>query len=239
VREVLAAELADLAEQVPGLPLTGRADGLGPQHDTVLADQHGRAVTDARTVEPQTVGLADRTLGVEVGEQRVVDATHAVGPGLVAELGIDGDTQNLGIRGLEIALDGVEAGDLPASCRREVEGIEDQQHVLGALEAGQRDLLLVVAVELEIGGFLPGLDDAHGERRYALEPISARASTPLTAKKTPLLRTSADDRGLESRASLSVTSRTRSFVMVDLKLLALLAALFLILALASPVVAHL
>jgi len=44
---------------------------------------------------------------------------------------------------------------------------------------------------------------------------------------------------LESRSALGVTPRTRSFVMIDLKLLARLAALFLILALASPVAAHL
>jgi hypothetical protein len=122
----LLAQLGGGGQEVSGVALSAGADGLGPQDLAVLADQDRRAVTDARLVEPEAVALADVTLGVEVRKQRVVDPGEAGGPGLVAELGVDGDTQNLGIGGLELRLKSVEAGNLDASGGREVQGIEDE-----------------------------------------------------------------------------------------------------------------
>lgn len=156
-----SAELLGFLEEVAGHPGAAGAYGLGPEDLAVLADQHGGSIGDAGFLEPEAVALRDLTLGVEVGEQREVDPAKAVGPCLVAELGVDGDAQNLGVSGLELLTKRVEAGDLDASCRGEVERVEDEHDVLLALEVGELHGLVRVARQLEVGGVRPHRDDGH------------------------------------------------------------------------------
>ena len=129
-RSTSVAELLRLGEQFAGDALAARTDGLGPEDLAVLADQNRRAVGDALVLEHQAVRTRHRPFGVEVGEERERDAVERLGPRLVAELGIHGDTQHLGISGLELREKRVEAGDLDASGGREIQRIRDEQHVL-------------------------------------------------------------------------------------------------------------
>jgi hypothetical protein len=100
---------------------------------------------------------------MEVREQGECDSAEALGPCFVTELGVDRDTQNLGIGLFELSEESVEAGDFDASGRREVERIEDEEQVFEPLKAGGFDGPIEVAVELEIGGLGSRLD--HGNRR--------------------------------------------------------------------------
>jgi hypothetical protein len=101
---------------------------------------------------------------VEVGQERELNAPKALGPGLVTELGIHGDTQNLGVSGLELRQKLVETGDFDASGRREVERIEDDENVLAARVGGECLLAIEMAVQLEIRGRRSGCDESQSNR---------------------------------------------------------------------------
>lgn len=96
---------------------------------------------------------------MEIREQREGDASEALGPGFVTELGINGDTQDLGVSGFELREERVEAGDLDASGRRKVEWVEDKQDVLAARVRGELLLRVEVAVQLELGRLGSGCDE--------------------------------------------------------------------------------
>lgn len=140
-----------LFQHFHGLADSAGANGFAPFDGAVFADQHGGAIADARLFEPEAVGLRDVTLGVEVGEQGVVDSSETTGPCFVTELAINADTHNLGITGLELAKQAVESRDFEASCRGEVERVEYEKNVLLTLEARQLDLGIKVAIQLEVG----------------------------------------------------------------------------------------
>ena len=160
----LLDEFFALGEELARVAFAARTDGLGPQDLAVLADEHGRAVGDALVVEVDTVALRHRTLGVEVGEQREGDPAKGVGPVLVTELAIDRNTQDLGVCRLELRQERVQAGDFDASRRREVEGIENEQHGLRPSKVGGLHFAFeIVAIQLECGSVCSGLNDRHSE----------------------------------------------------------------------------
>jgi hypothetical protein len=68
----------------------------------------------------------------------------------VAVNAVDGDTQNLGVAGLELREEFVEARDLFTSGGREIKRVEDDEDVL-TLEAGEADRFTGVALEREVG----------------------------------------------------------------------------------------
>ncbi len=151
-RTLSAAEFFNLGQQLCRFSGAGWADRLGPQDLAVLTDQNRGSVGDACLIQPSAVGLSHGTLWVEVGQERELNAPKALGPGLVTELEIHGDTQNLGVSGLELRQKRVETGDFDASGRREVERIEDDENVLAARVGGECLLAIEMAVQLEIGG---------------------------------------------------------------------------------------
>lgn len=163
-RTLSAAEFFDLGQQLSRFSGARWADRLRPKDLAVLTDQDRRAVGDAGLIQPSAIGLSHGTLGVEVSQERELNAPKALGPGLVTELGIHRDTQNLGVSGLELRQKLVETGDLDASGRREVERIEDDENVLAARVGGECLLAIEMAVQLEIGGLRSGCDESQSNR---------------------------------------------------------------------------
>jgi len=151
--------------------LAAGADGLRPQNLAVFADEDRGAVADAGAVEPQAVGLGDFALGVEVGQEGIVDPAQALRPCLVTELGIDANAQDLDIDGFVVGRDCFEAGNLGASGGREVERVEDEQRVLGLEQVAQLDLAVKVAIELKVRSAGAGCDDG----RHVLFQVSVEA----------------------------------------------------------------
>ena len=68
----------------------------------------------------------------------------------------------MGIAGFELALESLQAWNLDASCRGEVERVEDKQDILFAAEVRQLDLGFKVAVELKIRGLSANFDHGTG-----------------------------------------------------------------------------
>lgn len=90
---------------------------------------------------------------------------------------IDTHTQNLGITGLELALQSFEPRYLLASGGCPIQGIEHQHDVFVALELAQGELRTTqMAGQLEIGGLLANLD--HDEPS-SLKKLSVHANTQL------------------------------------------------------------
>lgn len=120
---------------------------------------------------------------MEVGEQREGNASEALGPGFVTELGINGDTQDLGVSGFKLREERVEAGDLDASGRRKVEWVEDKQDVLAARVRGELFLRVEVAVQLEVGRLGSGCDEGQsiegrGDVTELLSPLGDEQRIP-------------------------------------------------------------
>ena len=130
--------------------LSAGADGLGELDHAVGVDQEGRAVAHAGSVKPDAVVLRHLALRVEVGKKGEVDVAETSSPCLVAVRAVDRDTQDLGVAGLELSEEFVEAWDLDASGGREVERVEHHEDVL-TLKAGQGHRFTGVAVEREVG----------------------------------------------------------------------------------------
>ena len=162
-------------KEVGGRALTGRRDRLRPQDLAVLAHEHRGAIRDPGLFQPGAGGLGHGSFRVKVGQEGKVDSTEAVGPGLVAELAVNGDTQHLGIGGLELREQRVEAGNLNASSRGEVEWIEDQEQVLLPGKVLGADLVAFVAVQLERRQLCSGLDQGHGVRKERAEGLAQKS----------------------------------------------------------------
>ena len=158
----MALECLALLQQILGIAAPARAGGFGPLHHAVGVDQDRGAIADAGAVEPEAVSLGDVALRMEVSQQGIVDPAKAIGPCAVTELAVHGDTQDLGIAGIELAKQRVQARDFRASGGGEVEGVEDQEDLL-TLEARELHLLIGVAVEREVGRGCAFLNDAHGK----------------------------------------------------------------------------
>jgi hypothetical protein len=123
---------------------------------------------------------------VEVREEREGDPIKTGGPDLVAVLGINADTQNLGVAGLKVALQRVETRDFSASCGGEIEGIEDEEHVLLARVVGELNRCVQVALQAESRRISAVCDEGHdlfgwgnGEEN---RPGSARTGNTLPSK---------------------------------------------------------
>lgn len=107
-------------------------------HDhTLRIDDEQAAQSDAGFLIEHFVGAGD--LFFEVGHQGIGDVAEATGfaiglhPGQVAELAVNRDAENLGVAAGEIAVAVAEGDDLRRADEGEVEGIEEQHHVLTAV----------------------------------------------------------------------------------------------------------
>ncbi len=98
---------------------------------------------------------------MEVRKERVGDPTQAVSPSLVAEFRVDAETQNLGLCGIKVAQLRLDAGNLDASCRGKIKGIENQQHVLFAAVVRKLDCLAVLGLKREVRCVCTGFNDSH------------------------------------------------------------------------------
>lgn len=78
-----SAAFPAFGEEIRCFPLAGRADGLRPDHLALLVDEDCGPVADAGLFQPDPVGPADLTLGVEVRQKGIGDSAQAFGPGLV------------------------------------------------------------------------------------------------------------------------------------------------------------
>ncbi len=166
----LGAQFLGLAEEILRVAVTCRADGLRPGDGAVLLDEDRGAIADARVVQPKTVGACDVPLGMEIGQQGELDRAEAVGPSLVTELGIDGDTQDLGIAAFELSEKSVQAGDFTTSRGGEVERVENEQDVLLAIEIRELHLRVEMGFELEVGSLGADRDDGHGFDSFSWAP---------------------------------------------------------------------
>ena len=142
---------------------------VAPLDRAVGVDQDQRAVGHAGRLEVGAVGLRDLALGLEVGEQRGVDA-ELLAEGLVGVDVVDADADQLDALLLEFGLDLLVDRELVRADGAEVERVEDEQHATTA-EVGERDLLAVLVAQREVGGRFAGGDDAHGG--YRRRPSSA------------------------------------------------------------------
>ena len=155
---VAGVDLLALSGEIVDVALSAGTDGDGETDGAALVDDDRRAVTDARLFEPEATGLRELTLRVEVCEEGEADAAQTLCPCLVAILGVDGDTQDLGVCRLETRLERFRGGNFLASSGREVEGIEEQHDVLLAIQVFRRNRLVKVIVQLERWGLVSNLD---------------------------------------------------------------------------------
>ena len=87
---------------------------------------------------------------MEICEQRKLDPVETLGPPFVTVLRIHAQTQNLGLRRVELLEKSVQTRYLDASSGREIEWVRDEQYVLRATEIRKRHPAVSVTLELKI-----------------------------------------------------------------------------------------
>jgi drug/metabolite transporter (DMT)-like permease len=123
-----SADLLHLGEDPVGVGQLPLAVPLDESHDALRVDDERRADVRVPVGPVDAVVLGDGAM--HVGEQRVVLDADRLGPVLVAEGAVRGDTQHLGIGRLEVAYALVEGGHALASAGRPVQRIEEQDDAL-------------------------------------------------------------------------------------------------------------
>ncbi len=101
-------------------------------------------VNDEKSTESNTisgeylVSFGDFTLQVgDQGVSKVAEATLVTGgldPGQVRELGVNGDTEDLSVDGLELSIAVAEGGDLSGAHKSEIKRVEEENNILALLE---------------------------------------------------------------------------------------------------------
>ena len=119
-------------------------------NDTVGINDEQGPVRDPTVLVEYPQGLRDAPVGPEVGQQRVANTAHGERPCLQSKDGIHTQAQNLGIHFSKLCQRTVERGSLVGSATRKGER-KGVQHYPFTTVLGERDLLTIVAFELEIG----------------------------------------------------------------------------------------
>src|SRR5262245_28394143 len=124
--------------------------------DALSVDHDGRAVVDPLLLEFKAVLLRHGPLGLEVGEQRVLDA-ELLGECLVRPDRVHAHAEDARVQRVELLEIVDEAGVLLRADRAEVERIEREDHLV-ALQIRELVLLVVVGLEREVGGLFTRFD---------------------------------------------------------------------------------
>ena len=117
-----------------------------------LVHQERAAQREPGAVVEHPVGLRDLPVRPEVGQQRELVALR-VRPGLQGERVVHRDGQDLHVAVLEAGQVVAHRAQLAGADPGERERVEDHQHVAVAAERRERDLLVVLVLEREVGGF--------------------------------------------------------------------------------------
>ncbi len=145
-------------------------------HNAFLVDQE-RATEGHATVGLDVIGLGDLVLGV--GRQGVLDGADAalvhrgVAPGVVGEVGVDGNADHLDVARLEFRDAVVQGDQLGRADEGEVQRIEEHQAVLALDGLGQGEALDDLAIaqyrgNVEVRRFLTY------EYAHSMSPLSGR-----------------------------------------------------------------
>ena len=153
------ADFLALSQQVLWVPFTRRGHGDGVTDNTLFVDDHGGAVGNALVFQKNPIFLGHVPFGMEVLQKRERNPAQRLRPIVMGKSAIDAHTQNLGVTGLELVLEGFESRHLLASGGCPIQGIEHQHNVLLPLELAQGELRATqMANQLKIGGLLTNLD---------------------------------------------------------------------------------
>ncbi len=94
---------------------------------------------------------------MHIGQQTVLEI-HGIRPSLVREKAVAADAEELGIGILELREVIGQALILPLTDRTPVQGVKTENHVLLAAVLAELDVLLVLILEIEVGGGIAHFD---------------------------------------------------------------------------------
>src|SRR4051812_717463 len=129
---------------------------MDPGDDPLLVDQDEGAIRRAVVLQVGAVGTRNLALGVEISEERNLDA-EVVAECLVGPRVVDADSEQRGTPLFDLREYLLVDRELVRADRAEV-GREEDQHDLAAAEVHQRYLLAVLVAEREVGRLRPDFD---------------------------------------------------------------------------------